>query len=142
MPLSSNNSVRFIQYYYLATPLFIGIDWMLGMNIRLAIPGGAEILYYFYYALCFIAGFLTLKSDMLAALTALLECSVNILLLLLSILWPLLTIGDRIEAGNDVVFTFGVAELIHFAIVGSMLVLAFYQNPLMKRDRGFALNRE
>ena len=142
MPLSSNNSVRFIQSYYLATPLFFIIDWVLGVNIRLVIPGGEDILYYLYYALCFIAGFLALKSDLLAALIALLECSVNILLLLLGILWPLLTIGDRIEAGAEVVYTFGMAELIHFAIAGSMLVLAFYQNPLMKRVGGIVLNRE
>lgn len=101
-----------------------------------------EYSHYAYYGLCFVAGFLVLKSDLLAALTALLECSVNILLLLLSVLAPLLTIGVQVEAGNDVTYTFGVAELIHFAIVGCMLVLAFYQNPLMKRAGGIPQNRE
>ena len=135
LSLSKNKSTRLLQFYYLATPLFIFVGWLFEMNIRVTIPGGSDSQYYIYYGICLVASVLTLKSDLLAALIALLECSVNILLLLLSVLWPLYHLGDQITEGNNGAFVFGTAELVHFGIAGTILAIAFYQNPLLQRAR-------
>ena len=125
--------IRYLKYYYLATPVFVVIEYLFGLDIRLEIPGDNQLVTLVYYGICFLAGFVFFNNQFTAAIFSLLECSVNILLLLLSILWPIINLGNEINAGVATEFRFGVIELFHFLMVGGVLLVSFYLNPLMYR---------
>ena len=118
-----------LHIYYLLTPVFFLLHFGFGVNLRSSIPGVADAWLYAYYALCFLAGFIAFRKAVTGALFSLLESSVNIMLLLLSVLMPIYTVGnspDGIAAAH-----FGLAELIHFLIAGTILLISFYRNPLV-----------
>ncbi len=48
---------RTISAYYLAAPLFLLIDLLLGWNIRTAALEGFPVLHYGYYPLCYLVNF-------------------------------------------------------------------------------------
>ena len=118
-----------LHIYYLATPVFFILYYVFDINLRIVIPGAADAWLFVYYTVCFLAGFFAFKSAVTGALFSLFESSINILLLLLSVLMPIYTIGnnpDGIGAAH-----FGLAELMHFLIAGSILLISFYRNPLV-----------
>ena len=118
-----------LHIYYLATPVFFLLDYLLGINLRVSIPGGSEFWLNGYYVVCFFAAFIVFKHELTGALFSLMECSINILLLFLSVMVPVFNLGqDPLESSG---FKFGVQEMIHFFIAGSVLLYSFYTNPLM-----------
>ena len=117
--------------YYLATPLFLVIDLLLDQNYRVAIPWGADSLAYIYMILCFIVGGLILKNSSLLNVFTLIESSLNIFLLILSVYLSIFALAGRPEQSGA--FRFGTQELIHFAVVGSMFLYSFYSNKLIKK---------
>ena len=122
---------RVLSKYYLATPVFMLVEWLAGMDLRVSIPWGGELLTYLYMAVCFVLGGFILKNPGYLNLFALFESSVNLFLLVLSVYLPIIAVtGSPGEAGA---FNFGIVELIHFVIVGSVLLYVFYSNPLMKK---------
>lgn len=120
-----------LHIYYLASPLFFILHYYLNINLRLSIPTASNDWVFIYYLVCFAASFVVFKSILIGAIFALIESSINILLLLLSVMLPIFTIGSgNIENIN---IDFGVPELMHFFIVGFILIKSFYLNPLMSQ---------
>jgi hypothetical protein len=118
-----------LHIYYLSTPVFFLLHFGFDVNLRISIPGAADAWLYAYYALCFLASLVAFRNAVTGALFSLLESSVNILLLLLSVLMPIYTVGHTSE--SFVTAAFGVPELLHFLIAGSILLISFYRNPLV-----------
>ena len=118
-----------LHLYYLATPVFFILHYAFDINLRIVIPGAPDGWLYAYYLFCFVAGFAAFKSELTGALFSLIESTVNILLLLLSVLLPIYTLGDG--AAGFGIMPFGVPELVHFFIAGSILLYSFYRNPLV-----------
>ena len=133
--MHTKKELRYLKYYYLATPVFVAIEYLFGLDIRLEVPGDSQLVSLVYYGICFLAGFVFFNNQFTAAIFSLLECSVNILLLLLSIMWPIINLGNEIDAGVTTEFRFGVVELLHFLMVGGVLLASFYLNPLMSRQK-------
>jgi len=121
-----------LSKYYLATPVFILAELVAGMSLRVAIPWGGDYLIYLYMAVCFVLGGLVLKKQMHLNVFALLESSVNLFLLLLSVYLPVVALANNPQEAEA--FKFGVVEIIHFGIVGSTLLYVFYNNPLFKEN--------
>jgi hypothetical protein len=110
-----------LSVYYLVTPLFILLDWLFSLQIRVALPGESSGLYYAYLGLCFLLGGLVFRQGMAAAFFGLAESTLNILLLGLSVFLPILALADDPSAG----FEFGAEKAIQFLVVGSVLIYAF-----------------
>lgn len=127
--------VRFLKYYYLLTPVFVLADIVFGVNLRISIPGGPEAIEYSYYAVCFISAFFVFKTALSAAIFSLAECVINILLLALSVMWPIIMLGHQVSSEAPSTFTFGMPELIHFIIAGGVLIYAFHANPLIMNSK-------
>ena len=121
--------VNTLQVYYLATPVFFILHFIFDINLRISIPGAHDSWLYMYYALCFVAGFIAFNTVITGAVFSLIESTINILLLLLSVLMPIYNIGH--VAGENGGIAFGLPELVHFFIAGSILLVSFYQNPLI-----------
>lgn len=123
-----------IRLYYFVTPLFFAVDLLFGVNFRITIPGSeGDTFYYLYIAACFILGSFVFKSPLSSSLFGLAESSINILLLLLSIMLPIFSLAENLDTMNS--FSFGTQEIIHFLIAGTILMLSFHLNPLIHDER-------
>lgn len=126
------NKNGLIRLYYFVTPLFFAIDLIFGVNMRVSIPGvEGDAFYYLYISACFILGSFVFKSPLSSSLFGLAESSINILLLILSVMLPIFNLAGNLDEMNT--FSFGVEEILHFLIAGSVLLLSFHLNPLMQR---------
>jgi hypothetical protein len=122
--------LRSIKNYYYLTPIFILLYLFSNLNLRIVFPGDFPYLPYGYMIGCFIIGGFVLKSPIALSLFALCESAVNILLLIVSVLMPLWSMGDDIDAFST--FRFGIIELIHFCIAATVLLVGFYANPIIR----------
>ncbi len=86
---------------------------------------------YLYYIVCFLAGFIAFNNVITGAVFSLIESSINILLLLLSVMMPVVDLAQH--PMENIRMSFGVPEIIHFLIAGSILLLSFYSNPLISK---------
>lgn len=123
-----------IRLYYFITPLFFAVDLLFGVNLRISIPvAESESFYYLYITACFVLGSFVFKSPLSSAWFGLAESSVNILFLMLSVMLPIFRLAGDLDAAN--LFSFGIQELLHFLIAGSVLILSFHLNPLIRGNR-------
>ena len=123
---------KLLQIYYLATPVFFILYYFFDINLRLSIPGANDYWLYLYYLVVFIASFIVFKNITAGALFSLIESSINIFLLMLSVLMPVLNFGLDPENSS---IGFGLPELIHFLFAGSILLQSFYLNPIILKNR-------
>lgn len=120
-----------LKIYYLATPIFFILHYYFNINLRLSLPVSAHNWIYIYYLICFLAGFIAFKNIIVGAVFSLVESSFNILLLLLSVMLPIFTLGITVAENTNI--TFGSSELLHFFIAGFVLLKSFYMNPLISQ---------
>ncbi|MEE8491173.1 MAG: hypothetical protein V3S60_05990 [Acidimicrobiia bacterium] len=115
-----------IQAYYLATPLFFLVDVFLSFPIRvsaLADPG----LRYLYYAFALGCGVASRVRPKAAPYVGLAESSLNILLLVLSVMLPILQLPDRVFAGEGLLpQPISGLTLANFVLSGGILVASFH----------------
>ena len=130
-----NRSIRTLKYYYLVTPIFVGLDVIFDFNIRVTIPFGNESIEYLYYAICFSASFVLFRSERTASMFCLAECTINLAMLALSVVIPIANLGSSIENGGALSYQFGAAELTHFLVAGAILLFCFYTNPLIVHSK-------
>lgn len=124
---------RILKIYYFLTPLFVMVELLFGLNLRITFPfttfAGAE---YIYCGLCFMIPCFLLKKDLWISLFSLTESVLNILFLCLSVLMPYFNLAKVLDQGGDLGFKFGVAECVHFLIAGAVLLYSFYTNPIVR----------
>lgn len=116
------------QFYYLLTPVFVLLEWWWGFNIRLSLPEDWLFIFYPYLLISFILGGFVLTSKLASALFGLMESSISILLLVLSVMWPILAQAGA-QSGQGGLFT--LEKLLNFCLVGGYLLYCFYSNPII-----------
>lgn len=118
-----------LSKYYLATPLFMLTEFVTSASLRVSIPWGGDYLLYLYMAVCFVIGGLVLTKQQQLNLFALVECSVNLFLLMLGFYLQIFIMA-RNQGGG---FNMDITDLIHLVIVGFVLLYTFYSNPIIKK---------
>jgi len=119
---------RLLEAYYLVTPLFFLYDLLVGASIRIAAIPAPE-LRYAYYALVFALGFLVRKRPRTGPIVGIAESSVNLLLLVLSVMLPIWNAVDAAASGGALDGAIMTREkLLNFVVTGPVLVVAFKQN--------------
>ena len=117
---------RLIEAYYLATPLFFLVDVFLSFPIRvsaLADPG----LRYLYYAFALGCGVASRVRPKVGPYVGLAESSLNILLLILSVMLPIAQLPDRVFAGEPLLpAPISGLTLANFVLSGGILVASFH----------------
>ncbi len=111
-----------IVWFYLATPLFALADAAGWGPLRAAGIPDVRVRW-FYYGGLFLLGLLVRRFPAAALPTALVEGSLNLLLLLLSVLGPIWGLLDSPEATGDVVAALPV-RVLNLALVGGAVVFA------------------
>ena len=116
---------RLLEIFYLATPAFLAVDLILGVPIRVAAlssPG----LRYAYYAFSMGCGVATHARPRIAPFVGLFESSINLLMLVLSIMLPIFALTDQVFADEALSLPFTPAMLGNVIISGTVLVASFH----------------
>ena len=113
------------RIYYLGTPLFMLIDYLLGFPMRAAgiEEPGLRLLYYLFCIACAVACYIAPTRSALLALT---ESSINIFLLIYSVMGPVVNLGSMVASSEPMPEIITPAGLINFFIVGTILVFGFH----------------
>lgn len=131
-----NRCDKSILIYYLATPVFLVLDVSFNWSFRASFLDSRPVLKYGYYLICFLLGLGILRSPGSAALIGLLESAVNIVMLALGVLVPMYDsialLADDAATADVPVYSF---SLVNFALTGTILLVSFYRNPLLRRSK-------
>jgi hypothetical protein len=124
---------RLLSLYYLATPAFLLGDLGLGLNLRIGYLNAYPGLKYLYYGGCFLVGLLSLRrSATFLAAASLVETTLNISLLILSVMIPVLQFPMAILAGETPCLPFSPLFFCNFGVAGTFFLVAFYNNPIVR----------
>lgn len=126
--------IRWIQGYYLASPLFLALGWWWGMEVRVTFIPDLRLRFLYYLALSGL-GLLTHFRPSSAPWVALCESTLNLFLIMLWILLPIYTMMDGLDSGLlGVPYTVNEV-LINGLLAGGFFLAGFYhaQGALLKR---------
>jgi len=127
---------QIVRFYYLFTPLFIYLDYVEEISIRVSFLNEHPRAKLAYYLTCCVFGLLmSLKKGALTPVIALVECSVSIMMLCISVQLQALELGLKIYDGEIVSNPFTTAFFINFFLCSVILVLSFLNNPLVRRAK-------
>ncbi len=129
----TNSTDTLVEWYYLATPLFLLLDIVFGYSIRISALDDSPVLQYGYYGVCFLAGILCFRHEVFSAVFGLFESVLNIFLLIWSIMGPYYAAIQKAAEGEPIDNPMSIDHLANFVIVGPVLLICFYNNPLIKR---------
>ena len=116
---------RWLQAYYWATPAFWLADELFGANVRVvALEGSPEWkpVYYLFCAAC--GGALLLKGHV-GTWLSILECGLNLLLLILGVILPQYHLLEAVAEDRAAASPVTAELLLNFAIAGTMGWVAF-----------------
>jgi hypothetical protein len=121
----------FARWYFYITPVFILLDYLLGINVRVSALETMPLYKNLYYGFCILCGVCMYIIPRYSAVVALFESSINIMMLVLGIFLPYIRIVT--ELMDDVLgadFTaleeaFKVQPMVNLFIVASCLILTF-----------------
>jgi len=129
-----------VRWYFALTPIFAVIDLAFGISVRAAwIPSiGWRVAYYAFAMGCFL---LMRRRPAWTPWLGLGEGSVNMLLLLLSILGPLFALPAAVEAGEPIAYGFGPGRLVNVLLAGCVIIVSIHRheaalaNPAKRHSR-------
>lgn len=131
---------RVLQLYYLATPLFLAVEYRWNVSIRVPLPEQA-LLRYAYYGFCLACGVACFWKPRAAPLVALFESSLNIILLVLSVMAAVFALpGTIMDAGRSIPSALTPGGMLNFCLSGAVWLFSFYlyQAELLLMRRRYA----
>jgi hypothetical protein len=132
--VNARGAPRLLLAYYLATPLFVVLDLVAGINLRTTFLDGAPALKAAYYAASLGCGAAIARWPARAALIGLLESGTNIGLLILGVGLAYLRVLDAALADTPLPPVFTTASALNLAL--SAVVLGTSYVGAMSRWRG------
>lgn len=134
----------FARWYFYITPLFILLDYFLGLNIRVSALDSMPLYKNLYYGFCVLCGIGTFITPQFSALVALFESTINFMMIVVGIFLPyvqnVLYVDDILNADFKAVeAAITVESIANLVIVGSCVILTFRTSGQLIRG-GFRLN--
>jgi hypothetical protein len=122
--MKNRHGDAWIRRYSLLTPLFIVLDALFGLNVRVSGLAFPE-LRYLYYGLCLQCALACCWQTRYSALIAIAESSVNLLILLAGVMVPIIRLGDL---AGDTTACAGISGYngVDFLLSGGILLAVFY----------------
>jgi len=129
MSTGYRNSIA--RWYFYITPLFILLDYILGVNVRISALDSMPLYKNLYYGFCILCGICMYIIPRYSAVVALLESSINFMMLVLGIFLPYIrtvmalmddVLGADFKALEE---SLKVQPMVNLAIVGSCVILTF-----------------
>ena len=127
-------SAKVLTAYYAATVIFIALDYVLGINVRLAFFDTAPVFKAFYYGLCLTCLALIIKWPAWRAWIATGESLLALSLLIITTATRIIVVTDEmIESGRGFVT---MSELANFTLSAGALYLAYLRGGAAIRASG------
>ena len=109
------------------TPAFILLDYTWGINVRVAVLDEMPLYKNLYYGLCILCGVMVYFRPRSAALVALAESSIILLLTLVGVFWPYVQIATLPEGEFDAALAgFTIQRVVNLLLAGFIAVVGIY----------------
>ena len=118
---------RFLQGYYLGTPVFIILDLAFNAPIRVSFVESL-LLRGLYYGVCVVCGLVCYMRPASAPWIGIGESSINLLLLLLSVMIPIYNVAEAAAMGGEIAVPFTTSTMINVLLCGSVLIFTFHRS--------------
>jgi hypothetical protein len=126
-------STPVFKLYYAATLIFLLLDYLLGINLRVAFLDAWAGWRAAYYLFCFACLVLIVWRPTLASLVTTTESLITLVALIISMGVRVLNIPDAVLDGGGAVLS--AEEIINFAIAGGAAWLGWHRGSLAIRDQ-------
>lgn len=124
---------RLMLAYYAATVVFLALDVLLGLNIRVAFLEGSVPLRSAYYGICFGCLALMLWRPNWTAIISAFESLVTLVALIIGFGTRAIFISDAMLEGQDTFIR--MPEIVNFLLSGSIAYVAWIRGMREFRDR-------
>jgi len=128
MAIRSRYSIASVYYYI--TPVFILLDYVGGVSIRVAVFDSMPFYKNLYYGFCILCGVGVCALPWLTPVVALLESSINFLMTVLAVFMPYIRFvtqtDDFLTAPLPTVAGFDTPHIANILLAGSIAVLGFH----------------
>lgn len=116
---------RTLRLYYAATAVFLALDYIFGINVRIAFLEPLPAARAAYYGVCFFCLALIVFRPGWAVFVGAFESLVTVVALILSMGLRVIPMNDAmLEGGGDIV---SAEEIVNFVISGSIAYFAWYR---------------
>ena len=119
---------RFLQFYYLSTPIFAIMDIVWGINIWISFLDYFPFLKYAYYTIVFICGIYTYKYPQRADIVGILESNINIGILIVGFMSTYYNLASTILENMTLDNPFTAKAVINFSLSGFIFLISSYRN--------------
>jgi len=128
MSFGFRNSIA--RWYFYITPLFILLDYILGVNVRVSALEAMPLYKNLYYGLCILCGICMYIIPRYSAVVALFESSINFMMIVLGIFLPyvqnILYVDDILNSDFKAMEeSINIQPIVNLLIVGSCVILTF-----------------
>jgi len=133
------------RFYYVMTPGFILLDYVVGFNIRTAVLDAMPLYKNLYYGFCILCGVVVFVLPRASAVVALVESSIMVLITLTSVFLPLFeAIRQVMDLSGDwkAAEAFSIEGATNLMMSGSIAVVAFHLNLAALTARRAAAGRD
>jgi len=117
------------KLYYAITPLFILLDYIWNINVRVMVLDSQPLYKGLYYGFCILCGVIVYLIPRFSAVVALAESAViftmTILGIFISYVQAILQMDDVLSAELETVSIVGPPHLVNLVLAGGMAVLTF-----------------
>ena len=116
------------KWYYYATPLFILLDYVAGINIRVAALDAMPLYKNLYYGFCILCALCIYIFPKYSPIVALLESAINYVLMILLLVMPYIRCimqEDILGQGWQTVEALNAEHILNLTFAGIVAVLAF-----------------
>lgn len=117
------NALRILPWYYAATVVFLLLDYVFGINVRVAFLEPWPVARVAYYAVCFACLALMIWRPVWTTLVGTFESLVTLVALILGMAIRVMVPTDAIFEENVAFVT--IPEIMNFVISGSIAYLAW-----------------
>ena len=117
------------RWYYYATPLFILLDYLAGINVRVSALDSMSLYKYAYYGFCILCAFCIYISPKYSPVVALFESGINFVMIIFLLFLPYAILISNTEdvLNQDWSFPqmFTAQRIVNLAFAGFVAVFAF-----------------
>ena len=116
--------------YYYITPLFILLDYLGGINVRVAVLDSFPLYKSLYYGFCVLCGVGMYALPRCTPIVALFESTINILMIVLAVIVPYFQFieeaDDVLNADLHIAGAFDIPHIVNLILAGGIAIIAFH----------------
>jgi len=116
--------------YYFMTPVFIVLDYLFGINVRVTVLDAMPRYKYLYYGFCLFCGIGMYVLPRCTPVVALFESTLNILLVVLTVFLPYIKMVSQfdniLDADWQPASVFTLQHMFNLILAGTVAAFAFY----------------